>query len=575
MNTKVKSISSVLFGLVIVVNFTGCQESSVKRDPIAPPVSEKLAPSGHIQPKAHVEDLVPNSSSIPSLTNSSIPKLPPLNGLGSQDNYSISAVNVPVGELLFKLAKDAGKEMDIYAGIQGNVTINAINQPLESILERISDQVGFMFEVDAQTMKIKPDFPEWRNYNVDYVNIKKSSKDIIDMKMTVSSSTGTSTGSGSTSSSTKVTVDSEHDFWKNLEKNIQLLAQLDPNANRVILPQQPDGGQPRGTPQPALSSVSQNTVINPEAGVISVYTTSNKHKSIKKYIDEVSLRAQRQVLIEATVVEVELNDLYQAGINWSFFGDRAFGNDGGLSISSPFSGPSDGFSIDTLDSTGTPGAVISGDWNILANLKMLKQFGDTKVLSSPKIMAINNQTALLKVVNNVVYFTVEVTTTVGTTTTAGTSTYETEINTVPVGFTMSVTPFVSEEGDVTLNVRPTISSIVEYLQDPNPSLVDSNGDKIQSLIPVIQEKEMSSVLRLKDRQTAVIGGLIEDKNVNDKTGLPWVGDVPVLGDLFSVRSNSTKKTELVIFIRPVIVKNPDVDNGDLTSVSRFLKTKTY
>ncbi len=574
MNNHVKSISSSLLALAFIASLLGCQESSVKRDKPAPPVSEKLAPSGHIHSKAKVDDNVSGSASIPSLVTTQIPKLPPLGSRSRDESYSISAVNVPVAELLFKLAKDAGKEMDIYAGISGNVTINAINQPLQSILERMAEQVGFVFEINNQSMSIKPDFPEWKNYKIDYVNIVKNSKDTIDMKMSVSGTTGSSTTSQA-GSSTKVSVESEHDFWDKLEKNIQLLAQLDPNANRVILPPSAtsEGKTIPAARAPALSSISQNTVVNPEAGIISVYTSSKKHKSIKKYIDQVSLRAERQVLIEATVVEVVLNDDYQAGIDWSFFGDRAFGNDGGLRITSPFSGPVDGFSIATVDNLGSAAAgALSGDWNILANLKMLKQFGDSKVLSSPKIMAINNQTALLKVVNNLVYFSVDVTVTPATSTAAATTTYETEIKTVPVGFTMSVTPFVSEDGDVTLNVRPTISRKIGEVNDPNPDLATAG---VISSIPIIQEKEMSSVLRLKDRQTAIIGGLIEDNNSNTRTGVPWVSDVPVLGDLFSTRDDSTGKSELVIFIRPVIIKNPDVDNGDLHSVSRFLKTDKY
>ncbi|WP_029408086.1 pilus (MSHA type) biogenesis protein MshL [Thiomicrorhabdus sp. Milos-T2] len=571
MNKHINLISSTLmvFSFVFI---SGCQDSAVKRDLPAPPVSAEFKPSGHITAKTKIKDVVNNSSDIPGIVSSQVPKLPPLRGMKKNDVYSISAVNVPVNELLFKLAKDAGKEIDLYSGIAGNVTINAINQPLNSILERISEQVGFNFSVNKTTLVIKPDFPEWKNYKIDYVNIVKKSKDTIDMKMNVSSGAGGTSSGGTPASSTKVSVESDHNFWEKLEKNIQLLAQLDPNANRIVMPVASAGQQKQSKPSPALSSLSQNTVINPEAGLISVYTTSKKHKAIKKYIEQVTSRAERQVLIEATVVEVVLNDNYQAGINWSFFGNRAFGSDGGLSISSPFSGPTDGFSVATLDNTGAAGGVINGDWNILANLKLLKQFGDTKVLSSPKIMAINNQTALLKVVENLVYFTVDVTTTLGTSTTQGTSTYETEVNTVPVGFTMSVTPFVSENGGVTLNVRPTISRVIDYKEDPNPSLVDNNGDRISSKIPVIQEKEMSSVLKLRDRQTAIIGGLIEDNNSNSRTGLPWVSDVPVFGDLFSARDDSTKKSELVIFIRPIIVKNPDIDNGDLQSVSRFLKT---
>jgi len=569
MNNHVISISSSLLVLSFVAGLVGCQESSVKRDAPAPPVSEKLAPSGHIQPKAKVENVVSGSSSIPSLVTTQIPKLPPLGSNSKDESYSISAVNVPVAELLFKLAKDAGKEIDIYAGIGGNVTINAINQPLESILERMAEQVGFVFEVNGQTMSINPDFPEWKNYKIDYVNIVKKSKDTIDMKMSVSGSTGGATSQAG--SSTKVSVESEHDFWNKLEKNIQLLAQLDPNANKVILPSSAskDAQNSTSVRPPALSSISQNTVVNPEAGLISVYTSSKKHKSIKKYIDQVSLRAERQVLIEATVVEVALNDTYQAGIDWSLL-NGLFGKDGGLKLTSPFTGPTNGFSVSTIDSSGVAGGI--GDMNITASLSLLSQFGDSKVLSSPKIMAINNQTALLKVVNNLVYFSVDVTVTPATSTAAATTTYETEIQTVPVGFTMSVTPFVSENGDVTLNVRPTISRKIGEVNDPNPDLATAG---VVSSIPIIQEKEMSSVLRLKDRQTAIIGGLIEDNNSNNKTGLPWVSDVPVFGDLFAKRDDSTAKSELVIFIRPVIIKNPDVDNGDLHSVSRFLKTDKY
>jgi general secretion pathway protein D len=216
--------------------------------------------------------------------------------------------------------------------------------------------------------------------------------------------------------------------------------------------------------------------------------------------------------------------------------------------------------------------VTSGDWNILANLQLLKTFGESKVLSSPKIMAINNQTALLKVVNNLVYFTVDVNTTAATATTAGLTTYESEIHTVPVGFTMSVTPFVSADGDITLNVRPTISRKIGEVLDPNPALKDAG---VESAIPIIQEKEMSSVLRLKDRQTAVIGGLIEDLNSHNNTGVPWLSDIPILGSLFASRADKMEKIELVIFIRPTIVKNPDISNGDLQQIGRFLKTSSH
>ncbi|BBP46610.1 type II and III secretion system protein [Thiosulfatimonas sediminis] len=551
--------------ILALLSITGCESSAVKRDPPAPPVSEAFLPKGHLESPQTAADKQPEMSSIPSIASGPSTELPPLDLL-QKDLYSITAVKVPITELLFQISQDSGKEIDIFNGVEGNVTINAINQPLDSILDRMAEQANFVFEMRDNIIKIRPDVPEWRNYTVDYVNISKKSIDTIDMKMNVSSTVEGASSQTGKGSSSQVTVSSAHDFWQQLDNNIQKLAQLDPYSvsDEVAKTE-------KGTNQNATQGQSQNTVINPEAGIISVFTTDKKHRAIKKYIKQVTNRAEKQVLIEATVVEVVLNDQYQAGIDWSMINRSAFGSNGGISFASPFAGPSEGFAIGTVNPLGQPGSIAAGSWNILANVALLKQFGDSKVLSSPKIMAINNQTALLKVVNNLVYFTIEVNTTSATTTAAGQITYETEVQTVPVGFTMSVTPFVSDNGSVTLNVRPTLSRLVGQVADPNPALQNAN---VQSLIPIIQEKEMSSVLRLQDRQVAIIGGLIEDSNSNNKSGLPGVGDVPYFGDLFSMRDEQAKKSELVIFIRPVIIDNPDVYNGDLQSVSQFLKTQS-
>ncbi|WP_127471175.1 hypothetical protein [Thiomicrorhabdus aquaedulcis] len=358
-NSKFGCYLSFAAIVVMLGGVSGCQESAVKRDPLAPPVSKDFIPAGHIQAKQKVEDIIPGSPGIPSVMDATRPKLPDLNAAEQLNLYSVSAVQVPVAELLHQIAKDSGKQIDLYSGIQGRVTINAINQPLEKVLERIADQVGLMYVIDGGTIVIKPDIPEWRNYNVDYVFIDKVTNDTINMKMNVSAgamgTTGT-TSTANTGSSTNVTVKSEHKFWERLKSNIEVLAHLDPLENmktsqavQAISAKSNDIATTDLTIPPVKQTAAQaanksaNTVINPEAGVISVYTTSKKHKAIKEYIADISVRAQRQVLIEATVVEVVLNDQYQAGIDWTLMGNRAFGADGGLQISSPFSGPSNGF----------------------------------------------------------------------------------------------------------------------------------------------------------------------------------------------------------------------------------------
>ncbi|MBO1927159.1 pilus (MSHA type) biogenesis protein MshL [Thiomicrorhabdus sp. 6S2-11] len=547
--------------ILAVLSLQGCESSSVKKDS-SPALSETFVPKGHIASPEALESKNLRESSIPKISMAPSTELPPLD-LIQKELYSITAIKVPITELLFQVSQDSGKEIDIFNGVEGTVTINAINQPLEVILDRMAEQANFVFEMRDNIIKIRPDLPEWRNYTVDYVNISKSSTDTIDMKMNVSSTVEGSSSQIGKGSSSQVKVSSEHNFWLQLENNIQRLAQLDPYSvsDEVAKTEQ-------GKNKQVSKGASQNTVVNPEAGMISVFTTDKKHRAIKEYISQVASRAEKQVLIEATVVEVTLNDKYQAGIDWSAVKDQV----GGVSFNAPsVTNPSDAFAVGTLNPSGVAGSIASGKWNILANLQLLKQFGDSKVLSSPKIMAINNQTALLKVVNNLVYFTVEVNATASTTTTAGQVTYETEVQTVPVGFTMSVTPFVSDNGSVTLNVRPTLSRKIGDAADPNPALSEAG---VTSLIPIIQEKEMSSVLRLQNRQVAVIGGLIEDGNSKNKSSVPALGDVPVLGNLFSVRDDDKSKSELVIFIRPVIIDNPDVYNGDLQSVGQFLKTQT-
>jgi general secretion pathway protein D len=210
---------------------------------------------------------------------------------------------------------------------------------------------------------------------------------------------------------------------------------------------------------------------------------------------------------------------------------------------------------------------------VLGAVKMLERFGDVKVLSSPKIMALNNQTALLKVVDNVVYFTIQQSTSQAQSSTVIQVT--TTPNTVAVGVVLSLTPQISENGAVTLTVRPTISKVARFVKDPNPLLVvDSTGkplpDPIENLIPEIVVREMESVLQLVSGQTAVLGGLIQDNVKRDRNQVPFVGSLPNVGDAFAYRDEQVQKSELVIFLRPTMVTNPSLDSDELKHLRKLL-----
>jgi general secretion pathway protein D len=284
------------------------------------------------------------------------------------------------------------------------------------------------------------------------------------------------------------------------------------------------------------------------------------HDNIQRFVDQVLNSVRRQVLIEATVVEVTLNDDFQAGVDWS----RIATGDGWSLQQSLLGG--------TLGTTPFLSATYTNtnaDRSITAAIKALDSFGDVSVMSSPKIMALNNQTSILKVVDNRVYFSIEA----ETTTTQGVidTTFTTTINTVPVGFVMSVTPFISSDGEVILNIRPTISRILQFVNDPNPSLALAG---ITNPVPEIQVREMESVLRVADGQTAVIGGLMQDSANKTSEGLPGLHDVPGVGLLFGTKTRLLAKTELVIFLRPRIINNASLDTS-LQDFKRYLNPQIF
>ena len=214
-------------------------------------------------------------------------------------------------------------------------------------------------------------------------------------------------------------------------------------------------------------------------------------------------------------------------------------------------------------STGTPanintnafvfgGAIASLNFNVA--LKLLESFGDVRVLSSPKISVLNNQTAVLKVVDNLVFFTIQAQSTANQTTTL--TTFTTTLNSVPVGFILSLVPQISDTDTVVLNLRPTISRKIGDVADPNPSLKTAG---VTSLIPVIQTREMESVLRVQSGQVAVLGGLMQDASSRVEDTIPGINQIPGLGSLLEQRKDLNQKTELVIFLRPVVIRDPNLD----------------
>ena len=512
MHRKISMWSSALFALALLPACTATNPPS--QSPAH--LSRASEPAGEIPAPVQQTPFLPQ----PKLST------PP-------ETYTVTVNDVSVKELLFALARDAKMNLDIHPNVSGTVTLNAVKQTLPQILSRIAEQISLRYEVIGPNLVISPDVPHMRTYKVDYVNMARDTKSTVSVATEIATTGGSikqGSGSAGNKSNTEINITSNNNFWELLEKNI--LAMLGGGENLVI--------------------------ANPLSGVISVRATSRQHEQIQAFLDRILSNVQRQVLIEATIVEVELNNRYQSGVDWSLVSTS-----NGISAASTLVG----------GNLATPPSFLlaydkaAGSFDkVFSALHMLETFGNVKVLSSPKIMALNNQTALLKVVDEKVYFTTSLEITEGTATTQGRRTYTSEIHTVPVGLVMSVTSQITDDDRVTINVRPTISRITGYVIDPAQRLAGSGFD---NLIPEIQIREMESLLKIDSSQIAVLGGLMQNKTTKSSAGVPLLSSLPWIGHLFSYKDEELTKTELVIFLRPTVMRNASL-SAELKDFRGFL-----
>ena len=522
-----------------------------------------------------------------------IPMLPPPSPTVRAETYSVVVNNVRVQDLLFALARDAKLNIDIHPGITGAVTLNAIDQTLPQLLGRISKQVDMRYEIEGQTLSVMRDTPYLRIYRVDYVNLTRDAQSQANLSTQVS---GTTVGGGSSSaqnnSTSVVKTTSVNKFWDTLVGNIKDLLR---ETDKIIPLSQ--GAAPAapvpaaaaaapgaaGAPPAAAAAAPQaqstvefrdaaSVIANPEAGVLSIRATGRQQEKVQEFLDQVMASVKRQVLIEATIAEVQLNNQYQRGIDWSRMRNAA-----GLGFAQNSGATPAGISTSAFImsfATG-PGLGLAG------TIKLLESFGDVRVLSSPKLTVLNNQTALLKVVDNLVYFTVQANT-VAAANSPSITTFNTTVNSVPVGLIMSVVPQISDSDTVLLNVRPTISRKVGDVADPNPALANPCGagvavcttPSIASLIPIIQTREMESMMRVQSGQTAVLGGLIQDAINNVEDAIPGVRSVPVAGQVLAQRKDQNQKTELVIFLRPTVIRDSSLE-GDFVRLRDLVPGADY
>lgn len=472
-----------------------------------------------------------------------------------EKGLDIDAVDVPLSSLLFALARDADLELVLQERLDQPVTLRLNNASLEAVLEVLSGQVAFRYQLIDKRLEVSTASAYTDSYAIDYLNLDRQTESRVGLATQVGT-INVADGSGSgiaNSSETLVTNSADHHFWASLANDLDTLLAGVGSVGTSVGEAEGESGTTRWT-------------INRDLGLLTMHGPLAAHRRLKRYLARLHNSARRQVLIEATVVEVALSDSFQAGIDWQVIA----GNLSGINAAQLLTG-APAVTAESASRLPAPSGLVSvvqknnyGD--VRATLSLLEQFGDVRILSRPRIIALNNQSSVLKVVDNRVYFTLNV----ERRRSDETDEYVTEsqIHTVPVGLVMNVTPFIDSDDAVMLNVRPTLSRILGFVNDPNPALALAN---VKNGVPEIQVREMESMLRVSSGELAIIGGLMQETTRDTRKRIPALGRLPLFGKLFSQKATERTQTELLVVLRPTIMPEAGFSPGQSVA-SRHLSS---
>ncbi|MBY0429102.1 MAG: secretin N-terminal domain-containing protein, partial [Alphaproteobacteria bacterium] len=503
----------------------------------------------------------------------------PKNKIANDKIISISITEkVPVKDVLQELASKAEVNLELDPRITGGVIFTAIRQPFSRVLDRLCNMAGLRYKVEDHFLRIELDEPYVKSYPIDYLTLIRKSQSEIGIATNVFSSiqggkNNNSNNNGSdvangNNSTTKVETQAIADFWGEIETNVESILTNTKSTRSMRV----DGDTLKELKQEGISP-TKAFALNRQAGLVSVFGTDRQQQAVEGYLAKIKRNVSSQVLIEARIIEVELDENYKSGINWrSLFNGsvNAAARFGSAATAAPFASAA----------TATDGVVTLSlkDNDFAGVLNFVRSFGTSRTLSSPRLTVLNNQPAVLKVARNEVYFTstIESTPIIGTNggSPVGVQrTVNSTPNTVPVGFLMTVQPSINQERDeVTLNLRPTVSFIVDRVEDPGVKIAaaDANVPEVSSSIPVVAVREMDSVLTLKSGAVAVMGGLMQDASGNLEKGVPFADEVPIFGNLAKSRANDSKLTELVILLRATVMNDaPKPDEADTELYQKF------
>lgn len=477
--------------------------------------------------------------------------------------FDLSVNNAPAAQVFMQIGSGTPYNMLVAPEVAGTVSITLKDTTVLEALESMRELFGYDYRVAGNRIFIQPNTVQTRLFKINYLPGRRQGAS--DIRVTSSAITqGSSGGSGTTSSApaagssraddtAHVRTTSDADFWREVQASLNALV---------------------GTAE------RRSVVLNPAAGVIVVRATPAELRQVEAYLAAVQVSIERQVMLEAKIVSVELSEGSQAGVNWAGFGGLGKGR---LSIGTAAPGASlapTGSAITDGVNTITAGAGLAADAlgkgfyglafqasNFAAMINFLQTQGNVQVLSSPRIATLNNQKAVLKVGSDELFVTgISTTTTSGAT--GSTSTPSLTLQPFFSGVALDVTPQIDDAGNVMLHVHPTVSNVTE--KQKNVDLGSLGSFRLPLANSTVSETD--SIVRVRNGQIVAIGGLMTQEQRDDRNGLPGVSEVPLFGALFRSKSGLMSKRELVILIKPTVIGNdgpwPEADTSNPLAAAR-------
>ncbi len=459
-------------------------------------------------------------------------KAPPI-PLAFKKDVTITVTQaVPLKELLLTLAQQISVDVIIDPKISGGTTLHATKRPMIHVVDEICRSHGLRYRVSNNILRIERDTAYTQNYNLQFLVMARANRNRLSIATDVFTTVeGGARPDEDNGSNTYLTAETKTDFWDELSENLSII--LNDFGN----------GQDGDSDTVPAGKYS----IHKQAGIISIHANQNKHQQLQRYLDVLQQSIERQVLIEAKIVEVNLKDEFKSGINWNVL-------KGDFVLQMPFGDLAvPGHLNEALAPAKNVFTLGGNSKKITGLLSLLNHFGTVRTLSNPRLTVMNNNPAILKVARNKVYFKLNYTRDYNYFEKRENTYYSSDVKTVPIGLMMYVHPTIREDGKIIMTLRPTISQIAQEIADPAVGIASKQA--LQSLVPEVQVRELDTLLAMNSGEIVVVGGLMEERSANQKDGVPEAEDVPLLGGLFKGKSNERTVTELVVFLRATIIEN--------------------